>query len=536
MQDPSFYKQETMHELKLPSAPSLPHHIGPYPIESLLHQSRSSLLYLGTHPETKVPVAIKVLSPTAMIHPELTSHFIKESRIIALADHPNIVKLYGEGEWDHKLYIAMEFIQGISLRQFILQRSLSLKKILDILLQTAYALLHLHTHGVIHRDLKPENILIQEDGKVKVVDFGIAQLFNEKTRAEEGTGRVIGTPNYMSPEQKENPLNITLVSDIYALGVTAYELFLGKPSYGVFDLSQVPKGIKAILEKMLEKDASKRYQDIVDFIQDVSGYFHSGKWAKDKPSKDLIKELSEEIRELGLTLIPSSPPQWPLLSMSLARRIGSLPRGLFLDFFSLPNDSYLILLGEAQNPGLSQFLRTAELRGMCHALVKNSHLSLDTPFDLLAFINTLNQLLLEQPATSLFFFEAILLDVRREELTYVPCGISRLIYLPNVEESPHFLSVDNPPLGGQEKGHFLEVIDNWKVGSLLLLHTLFPIDKERKEVEENALFQKLLEAHWGVSMNRQAESILKKSLSLLTPERRDVSHLLLEIERIDLSS
>src|SRR5690606_36400224 len=105
--------------------------------------------------------------------------FLKEAEIIALSNHPNIVKLYGQGEWEKGLYIAMEFIQGVSLTQFILQNSLSIKRSLEILLQVAYALLHLHSHGVIHRDLKPENILITENGGVKVIDFGIAQLEQE---------------------------------------------------------------------------------------------------------------------------------------------------------------------------------------------------------------------------------------------------------------------------------------------------------------------------------------------------------------------
>ena len=100
----------------------------------------------------------------------------------------------------------MEFIQGVSLKQFILQNSLSNKRSLEILLQVAYALLHLHTHGVIHRDLKPENILITEDGGVKVIDFGIAQLDQEDSSLTKITrGGLIGTPSYMSPEQKKAP-------------------------------------------------------------------------------------------------------------------------------------------------------------------------------------------------------------------------------------------------------------------------------------------------------------------------------------------
>src|SRR5271166_1002901 len=104
-----------------------PQNIGPYKIESLLEKGSMSLLYLGNHPTTGDPVTIKVLSPRFTSHPEAVKRFLNEAEMIAMADHPNIVKLYGYGEWSDGLYIAMEFIQGISLRQYLLQTPLSLK-------------------------------------------------------------------------------------------------------------------------------------------------------------------------------------------------------------------------------------------------------------------------------------------------------------------------------------------------------------------------------------------------------------------------
>ncbi|MDE3048213.1 MAG: serine/threonine protein kinase, partial [Verrucomicrobiota bacterium] len=182
----------------------LPQQIGPYKVESLLSKGGMSVLYLGIHPTTSKPIVIKVLSPKYCKNKEMASRFLKEAAIIGMAHHPNIVRLYGQGAWEKGLYIAMEFVQGISLRQFIQQKSLTHQRALEIILQVAYALCHLHTHGVIHRDLKPENILITESGEIKVIDFGIAHL-----QGEAGTERitqkrkVMGTPVYMSPEQKE---------------------------------------------------------------------------------------------------------------------------------------------------------------------------------------------------------------------------------------------------------------------------------------------------------------------------------------------
>ena len=183
MTNPEFFQQPTkpasQPDEKLPQAIGIPQKIGPYKIETLLEQGGMSILYLGTHPETHEPTTIKVLSPKFVSNPEVTERFLREAEIIALADHPNIVKLYGHGKWEGGLYIAMEFIQGISLRQYILQTPISLKRALEIIIDIAYALCHLHTHGVIHRDLKPENILVTESGTIKVIDFGIAQLLAE---------------------------------------------------------------------------------------------------------------------------------------------------------------------------------------------------------------------------------------------------------------------------------------------------------------------------------------------------------------------
>ena len=194
-----------------------PEKIGPYKIETILEKGGMSILYLAIHPETNEPTTIKVLSPKFASHPEIVHRFLQEAEIIALADHPNIVKLYGYGEWEGGLYIAMEFIQGISLRQYILQTPISLRRALEFIIDISYALCHLHTHGIIHRDLKPENILVTDQGVVKVIDFGIAQLLAE-TSSGISHQRVIGTPIYMSPEQRENPENVSFPTDIYFIG------------------------------------------------------------------------------------------------------------------------------------------------------------------------------------------------------------------------------------------------------------------------------------------------------------------------------
>ena len=283
MVERSFYKQPTIPDLISTELESpLPSFIGPYKIETLLSRGGMSFLYLGIHPETKAPLVVKVLSPSYVTHPEAVEHFLKEAKIIELTNHPNIVKLFGHGEWEKGLYIAMEFIQGISLRQFIMQHSLSRRRALEIILQVAYATLHLHSHGVIHRDIKPENILIGEEGEIKVIDFGIAQL-HEEDQTPLQSSPTLGTPNYMSPEQKENPSQVTFASDIYSIGIILYELVVGKLSYGHINLSSLPKGLEKIAQKALAVSVKERYQKISEFIHDISQYLTTGELEKRAP-------------------------------------------------------------------------------------------------------------------------------------------------------------------------------------------------------------------------------------------------------------
>ena len=308
-----FYKQSTLPNLTSGEHKPIgtPQKIGPYKIETLLSKGGMSYLYLGMHPEKELPLVIKVLSPRYMTHPEMVQQFLKEAEIIALTDHPNIIKLYGQGQWENGLYIAMEFVQGVSLKQFIMQQNLSIRSSLEIILQVAYALLHLHTHGVIHRDLKPENILITENGQIKVIDFGIAQLHADGGKSPLGRkGQFLGTPSYMSPEQKKDPLNVTYATDIYALGVIAFELIVGKLSFGSIQLSLLPKDLQKIVEKSLQPTLEARYQDIVDFITDISKFLKTNAIQRESSAGYDVKEVWEVLEESHRGLLPSATPKW----------------------------------------------------------------------------------------------------------------------------------------------------------------------------------------------------------------------------------
>ncbi len=469
---PEFYKQKTIAERARASPPPpIPSQIGPYKIESLLNRGGMSLLYLGVQPRSAQPIVIKVLLPKYGKNRETTNRFLKEAHIIGITNHPNIVKLYGEGQWEQGLYIAMEFIRGISLRQFIQQKSLSHKRALEIVLQVAYALCHLHTHGVIHRDLKPENILITESGEVKVIDFGIAQLQEDRPYPVEG---FMGTPVYMSPEQKELPPRIFYSSDIYALGIIAYELLLGRLSHGVIQLTLLPKPIQAILEKALKSDPKERYPDIVDLITDISQYLKAPLIDASSGEEELL-DMLQEARPL---MLPKQPPNWPSIQIGLAVAQGMVLNRLYLDFFRLSENRLAIVL--AESIGKSSLFHPPIFRGMIRMSMTQYLYTKKEPHPI-QMLHALNRALYDDPMQGSFKLSLLMLYPDRDQLFFVSCRSGTLIHIPDGSRTVRRLSTPNPALGSDPNASLLEISDSWNQGDLLLLH---PSDPTRFSDEE----------------------------------------------------
>ncbi len=506
-----FYKQNTLPTfIDRQTNLTLPEKIGPYKIETLLSKGGMSLLYLGIHPETKKPLVVKVLSPEYVNHPEMMDHFIWESKIIGLTDHPNIVKLYGQGQWEGGLYIAMEFIQGVSLSQFLMQQSFSLKRSLEIILQVAYALCHLHSHGVIHRDLKPENVLIAEDGEVKVIDFGIAQL-NEDFEPQKASveKKIMGTPSYMSPEQKEDPMNVTFASDIFSLGIIAYELILGKLSFGVINLSLLPPNLQKIVGKALAISVKERYHDIVDFITDISQYLKSPEIEKEQSGSDQVKEYMETLQRAGNSLSPSEIPAWTRAEIGIGKHRVMGEVGIYYDFLKFPNNLFGILLAKTKSTGIGSSLAIANLRGLTRALTDDYMMDPKKLFHSVKFVQNLNRLLCMDSIGEKFHLGLLMLDPFHDSLSFIGCGLGPLLHVPQGSNTVRKLRTENPLLGTDLNAAFSAAGDNWNDGDVLIFHSL---ELEPNSELENQLLGATAE-NLLLSPTRAAETVLKKVAS-----------------------
>lgn len=478
----------------------LPEKIGPYQIEGLLNKGGMSDLYLGTHPETKDPITIKVLKQKFISNTEVVQRFLNEAEIISMTNHPNIVKMYGHGEWEGGLFIAMEYIEGLSLRQYILNNPLSLKRALGIIIDIAYALCHLHTHGVIHRDLKPENILVTNTGAIKVIDFGIAQLLTEKVNPEQpAKPRLIGTPIYISPEQKENPETVSFPSDIYSLGIISYELILGKLSQGHLHLSLMPSGMQNILQKCLLPNPNDRYQDIVDFITDVSSYLNSPSLQKERMIGDQLSELQEDLHNIQDLLIDKTPQDWENIEIGLAVHKSMLTPGIYHHFFQINENQYGLILGELSCVGAESFIKTAILKGMISTLVSLNK----EPAE---FSYALNRLLIEHQIGPVLNYTYLILNIDQRTLTYTSCGHehlwlikeNRLIELPGNEESL--------TLGIDKNITFHSSMRPWEEDEILFA-SLLP---RTEETTPRAFFEEYLKEHPQMPPQQFVDHLIRK--------------------------
>src|SRR5215470_8557823 len=190
--------------------------LGQYRIEQELGRGGMGEVYLARDARLNRPVAIKMLPPSFNHDRERVRRFQQEARAASSLNHPNIVTIYEIGEWEGLRFIVAEFVKGRTLREMIVGGRIELDQALDIVIQTASALVAAHEAGIVHRDIKPENIMVRRDGYVKVLDFGLAKLIERAQDVESGQGEesriemselsteagtVMGTVKYMSPEQ-----------------------------------------------------------------------------------------------------------------------------------------------------------------------------------------------------------------------------------------------------------------------------------------------------------------------------------------------
>ena len=305
--------------------PLTPTKLGRYEIVDEIGKGAMGVVYLARDPLIGRLVALKTFRSGYSVRDQemeqFRIRFIREAQSAGILSHPNIVTIHDvvEESEDGGAFIAMEYVRGTNLKALLQgDQPLSLPFVVDVIAQVADALDYAHSHRVVHRDVKPANILITADNRVKITDFGIARLDTSNLTQE---GQLLGTPNYMAPEQIQGK-DVDDRADHFALGVVLYEMLTRhKPFQGenltvvshriVYDhftppreyMREMPPGIEPILDKALEKDPARRYQrakEMVDDLRRVEGALSGG---------DLNE--TQSLAMIAPVLIPPAFPRSP---------------------------------------------------------------------------------------------------------------------------------------------------------------------------------------------------------------------------------
>ncbi len=279
--------------------------LGHYKITSLLGSGGMGEVYLARDSRLDRKVALKVLPEAYTLDQERLSRFRQEARAASALNHPNIVTIFEIGEIDGTHFIATEYVEGMTLRHLMNAGEIDAKLVLEIGIQASAALSEAHKVGIVHRDIKPENIMLRQDGYIKILDFGLAKLTEKfrpftdllndgslsmQKRLDTDPGRVVGTPNYMSPEQISGK-GVDGRSDIFSLGILLYEMIARRPPFEGESTGEViaailkndvppldcmaddvPRELERIISCALEKDRERRYQTISKMGDDLRNF------------------------------------------------------------------------------------------------------------------------------------------------------------------------------------------------------------------------------------------------------------------------
>lgn len=251
--------------------------IGAYEVLSRLGSGGMATVYKAYHARLQREVAMKVMHPNYQADADFLNRFEREAQIVARLEHPNIVPIYDFAEQDGQPYLVMKYITGQTLRDVLATGAPTLQEIVKICRAVANALDYAHKQGVLHRDIKPSNVMLDEQGTPYLTDFGLARIV-QSGESSMSAGMIVGTPNYLAPEQASAAHPISVQSDVYSLGVMLYEMvvgrvpFSGTSAYATIHMHvnepvplpselnpEIPTQVEMVLLRALEKDPAKRY-------------------------------------------------------------------------------------------------------------------------------------------------------------------------------------------------------------------------------------------------------------------------------------
>ncbi|MCI0341291.1 MAG: serine/threonine protein kinase [Planctomycetales bacterium] len=311
--------------------------IGGYRILERIGRGGMGVVYKAVQESLDRIVALKILPPSLGRDPQFRERFEREARSLATLSHPNVVSIIDRGVEEGLHFIVMEYVDGVNLRQVLSAGGLSTAEALTIVPKLCAGLAYAHERGIVHRDVKPENILLDRSGNVKIADFGLSRIVgNLESRGRiTGTQVVMGTYDYMAPEQRERSRDVDHRADLYSLGVVVYEMLTGELPIGRFPppsrrRPEVDARLDDVVLRTLEKDPARRFQRASEIASEVERIAGTGAapgpagaaWPAAPPSAGPAGE------DAALDAVPTGPRLSRLAVVSFALgliSVGAIP-------------------------------------------------------------------------------------------------------------------------------------------------------------------------------------------------------------------
>jgi eukaryotic-like serine/threonine-protein kinase len=314
---------------------SIPDRIGRYQVIERIGRGAMGVVYRAHDAAMGRDVALKVLMTDLEDDPDIRTRFHREAEAAACLSHPNIITIFDVGEDSDRFFIVMELLRGATLRDFLKQSDAApIARKLDLMNQLCAGLASAHNASIYHRDIKPGNVFVRSDGILKILDFGVARLATSSMTA---AGFIVGTPDYMSPEQARGA-EIDGRSDIFSLGGVCYFMLTGRKPFPATDLpslfrqiqsddpaplleTEAPADVAALVIRALSKEPATRYQSCQDILADLEGL------RQRYPLTTRARSPLQAIEAVpAAAVVPDPPPAGPV-APSTDDTVDSLPFG-----------------------------------------------------------------------------------------------------------------------------------------------------------------------------------------------------------------
>lgn len=464
--------------------------IGSYKVDSLVEDKPFLKSFLGIHMRTNEPGLIHVYSKDGYDLSQ-SANMEEYSRRLLSLKHDHLKRIYETGQGENSLYIIDEYLENIPLDMFLDQVGvIPLRKALNLILQIALALDYLHHHGFLGGNLTLGSISIDRN-EAAILEFRPPALASDVPLEIRANQRA-----------EQLPGNYAASSDIYSLGVLAYEIILAKKSSGPLIINSLPKGMQNIVSKCVQIDPADRFLSVHDFLEELSSYQNSQAMQEESHREDLLQKVYLDMQCIQVAMLPRKAPEWGGVKIGMIHHPGLVLSGVYYDFFKLPSNAYVIFLSESVSKGIYGLAWIAGLRGMLKTILKMTS-------DPLEIVQQINKDLCEDQFDEVFVLSLLTLLPEEKQIRFISCGHAPLWVQKRNDSTPVRIITPNIGLGIDPHFAFKQYQYPWQRGDKFTINTFSAVSLKGDEglISTEKDFQDLLIDTYDASPQQRVDHI-----------------------------